>query len=85
MDILLEILDKSDSKFDFKQYRKRVLQKFEYYDDVYRIIRLKMDGRLSTIKHIHLLMNMYRNMKKEEQRFGFEVSFHKMTRLVNAL
>jgi flavin-dependent dehydrogenase len=84
-DILLEILDKSDSKFDFRQYRKKVLQKFEYYDDVYRIVRLKMDGRLSTIKHIHLLMNMYRNMKKEEQRFGFEVSFQKMTRLVNAL
>jgi flavin-dependent dehydrogenase len=84
-DILLEILDKSDSKFDFRQYRKKVLQKFEYYDDVYRIVRLKMDGRLSTIKHISLLMNMYRNMKKEEQRFGFEVSFRKMTRLVNAL
>jgi flavin-dependent dehydrogenase len=84
-DILLEILDKSGTKFDFKQYRKRVLQKFEYYDDVYRIVRLKMDGRLSTIKHISLLMNMYRNMKKEEQRFGFEVSFRKMTRLVNAL
>jgi len=32
-----------------------------------------------------LLMNMYRNMKKEEQRFGFEVSFDKMRRFINAL
>jgi hypothetical protein len=24
-------------------------------------------------------------MKKEEQRFGFEISFDKMTRLLNAL
>jgi hypothetical protein len=28
---------------------------------------------------------MYLNMKKEERRFGFEVSLDKMTRLVNAL
>jgi hypothetical protein len=28
---------------------------------------------------------MYRNMKKEEQRFGFEISFDKMNRLLNAL
>jgi flavin-dependent dehydrogenase len=83
--ILLEVFDKSDSKFDFKRYRKKVLKKFEYYDDVYRIVRLKMDGKLSTIKHIRLLMNMYRNMKKEEQRFGFEVSFDKMRRFINAL
>jgi flavin-dependent dehydrogenase len=84
-DILLEIFDKSGSKFNLKQYRKKVLDRFDYYDDVYRIVRLKMDGKLSTIKHIQLLINMYRNMKKEEQRFGFEISFNKMTRLVNAL
>jgi len=30
-------------------------------------------------------MNMYRNMKKEELRFGFEIDFGKMRRLVNAL
>jgi hypothetical protein len=62
-----------------------VLDRFEYYDDVYRIVRLKMDGKLSIIRHINLLMSMYMNMKKEEQRFGFEISFDKMTRLVNAL
>jgi flavin-dependent dehydrogenase len=84
-EIFLEVLDKSSTKFDFKEYRKKVLDKFRYYDDVYRIVRLKMDGKLNTIKHFNLLMNMYRNMKKEESRFGFEVSFDKMTRLVNAL
>ncbi|MFL6342706.1 MAG: NAD(P)/FAD-dependent oxidoreductase [Nitrososphaeraceae archaeon] len=83
--IFLEVFDKSGSTFDFKEYRKKVLGKFRYYDDVYRIVRLKMDGKLSTVKHFNLLMNMYRNMKKEENRFGFEVSFDKMTRLVNAL
>ncbi|MEW6605385.1 MAG: NAD(P)/FAD-dependent oxidoreductase [Thermoproteota archaeon] len=84
-DIFLAVLDKSKEKIDFKQYRKRVLDRFDYYDDVYRIVRLKMDGKLSTIRHVNLMMSMYRNMKKEEKRFGFEVSLEKMTRPVNAL
>jgi flavin-dependent dehydrogenase len=84
-DIFLDVLGKSNGKFDFKQYRKKVLDRFDYYDDVYRIVRLKMDGKLSTIRHVNLMMSMYRNMKKEEKRFGFEVSLDKMTRLVNAL
>ena len=83
--IFLEVFDKNGSTFDFKEYRRKVLGKFRYYDDVYKIVRLKMDGKLSTVKHFNLLMNMYRNMKKEENRFGFEVSLEKMTRLVNAL
>ncbi|NWG36059.1 NAD(P)/FAD-dependent oxidoreductase [Nitrososphaera sp.] len=82
-DFFLESL--GAGKFDFKKYRKRVLSYFAYYDDVYRIVRLKMDGKLSTIRHAKLLMSMYRHMKKEESRFGFEVSLDKMNRLVNAL
>lgn len=84
-DIFLNVFDKSNGKFDLKQYRKRVLDRFDYYDDVYRLVRLKMEGKLSAIRHVNLMMSMYRNMKKEEKRFGFEVSLDKMTRLVNAL
>ncbi|HLG37687.1 MAG TPA: NAD(P)/FAD-dependent oxidoreductase [Nitrososphaera sp.] len=84
-DIFLDVLDKGNGKFDLKKYRKMVLDRFDYYDDVYRIVRLKMDGKLSTIRHVNLMLSMYRNMKKEEKRFGFEVSLDKMTRLVNAL
>jgi flavin-dependent dehydrogenase len=84
-DIFLNVLDKSKGKFKFEDYRKRVLERFDYYDDVYKIVRLKMDGKLSTIRHVNLMMSMYRNMKKEEKRFGFEISLSKMTRLVNAL
>ena len=83
--IFLDVLDRSKGKFDFKQYRKKVLDTYDYYDDVYKIVRLKMDGKLRTVRHIHLMMSMYRNMKKEEKRFGFEISLEKMTRLVNAL
>lgn len=84
-DIFLDVLDKNNGGFNKKQYRKKVLDYFDYYDDVYRIVRLKMDGKLSTIRHANLLMSMYHHMKKEEKRFGFEVSLEKMNRLVNAL
>lgn len=87
-DIFMEVfegIDKKRPEFNYKLYRKKVLDRFNYYDSVYRIVRLKMEGNLSTIKHLGLLMSMYRNMKREEQRFGFEISFEKMTRLVNAL
>ena len=84
-DIFLDVLDRSKGRFDFKQYRKNVLDTFGYYDDVYKIVRLKMDGKLKTVRHINLMMSMYRNMKRQEKRFGFEISLEKMTRLVNAL
>ena len=83
-DIFLEVLDEGP-EFDFNSYAKKVLKKFGYYDDVYKIVRLKMSGNLNTVKHLKLLMRMYTNMKREEQRFGFEVSFDKMTRLIRAL
>lgn len=84
-DLFLEVLEKDTNKFDYESYTKKILKKFEYYHDVYRIVRLKMSGSLSTIKHFKLLMKMYTNMKREEQRFGFEISFEKMTRLIRAL
>jgi flavin-dependent dehydrogenase len=87
-EIFLEIIEENKSntdKFNKEEYRKKVLKKFQYYYDVYKIIRLKMDGELSTVKHFKLLFSMYNNMKKEEKRFGFEISFDKMRRLVNAL
>jgi flavin-dependent dehydrogenase len=87
-EIFLKVLgEKKDrnNECNKEEYRKRVLKKFHYYYDVYRIIRLKMDGKLSTVKHFNLLYSMYKNMKKEEKRFGFEISFEKMRRLVNAL
>jgi hypothetical protein len=84
LEIIEENKDNTD-KFNKEEYRKKVLKKFQYYHDVYKIIRLKMDGELSTVKHFKLLFSMYKNMKKEEKRFGFEISFDKMRRLVNAL
>jgi len=44
-----------------------------------------MQGKLSTIKHLKILYKLYRNMKKEEKRFGFEVNMEKLVNLLNAL
>jgi hypothetical protein len=44
-----------------------------------------MNDKLNMVRHLGLLISMYRNMKKEELRFGFEINFGKMKRLVNAL
>jgi flavin-dependent dehydrogenase len=83
-DLFIETLeDRSVPSFD--EYRKKVLRKFSYYDDVYRIVRLKMENRLNMVRHLNLIMSMYINMKMEEKRFGFEINFSKMKRLVNAL
>jgi flavin-dependent dehydrogenase len=84
-DLFLDVLTDGGDYFDFEEYRRHVLDTFRYYDDVYRIVRLKMDGKLRSVRHLNLMISMYRNMKREEKRFGFEVSFDKMTRLVNAL
>jgi flavin-dependent dehydrogenase len=84
-DIFLHALDSGKKEFNFEQYRKTVLDRFGYYDDVYKVVRLKMDGKLNSMRHLRLMMSMYRNMKREEKRFGFEISLDKMTRLVNAL
>lgn len=87
-EIFLQVIEEnknSQDKFSQVAYRDKVLKKFQYYHDVYKIVRLKMDGKLNTVKHFNLLLSMYKNMKKDEKRFGFEISFDKMRRMVNAL
>jgi flavin-dependent dehydrogenase len=82
-EILLDLFDSDE--YTHEKYRKRLLKKLGYYDEVYKVIRLKMAGKLSTIKHFKILYKLYRNMKKEEKRFGFEVNMEKLVNLLNAL
>lgn len=82
-EILLDLFD--NNEYTHEEYRKRLFKKLGYYDEVYKVIRLKMAGKLSTIKHFNILYKLYRNMKKEEKRFGFEVNMEKLVNLLNAL
>lgn len=54
-------------------YREAVLEKFEYFNYVYDIIKLKFAGKFSMVKHLPLMLKTYREMKKMEDRFGLEV------------
>ncbi len=61
---------------DIETYEQRVLEKFSSYTDIYKIIKLKMDDKISVfsmLKYSGILWNLYRTMKSEEERFGLEV------------
>ncbi len=66
-DLLCQNLD------DLGAYRKAVLSKFEYFNYVYDIIKLKFEGKFSMVKHLPLMLKTYTSMKKMEDRFGLEV------------
>jgi flavin-dependent dehydrogenase len=82
-EILLDLFE--NNEYSDKEYRKRLFKKLGYYDEVYKVIKLKMAGKLNTVKHFNILYKLYRNMKKEERRFGFEVSMEKLLNLLNSL
>lgn len=58
---------------DLPAYRKAVLKKFEYFNSVYDIINLKLAGKFSMVKQLPMMLKVYREMKKMEDRFGMEV------------
>jgi flavin-dependent dehydrogenase len=58
---------------DLPAYRKAVLEKFEYFNYVYDIIKLKLDDKFSMVRHLPLMLKTYNAMKKMEDRFGLEV------------
>jgi flavin-dependent dehydrogenase len=58
---------------DLPAYRNAVLEKFEYFNYVYDIIKLKLENKFSMVKHLPLMLRTYNAMKKMEDRFGLEV------------
>lgn len=69
---------------DLPAYRKAVLKKFEYFNNVYDIIKLKFAGKFSMVKHLPLMLKTYRAMKKMEDRFGMEVRMNDFKDIVAA-
>ena len=89
-DIFLDVLSKNNTnrslkKFDFDTYAHTVLRKFDYYYDVFKVMMLKRQNKLSTFRHFGLLLNMYRNMKREELRLGIEINFNKWKKYLEAI
>ncbi len=82
-EILYRLL--TEGEFSEESYRDELHRKLGYYDDVYKVLRLKMEGKFSMLRHSRLLYRIYRRMKEEEDRYGFEVSMDKFVKLLNAI
>jgi len=65
-------------------YRKAVLKKFEYFNYVYDIINLKLQGKFSMMKQLPLMLKVYREMKKMEDRFGMEIRLNDFKTIFNS-
>ena len=68
---------------DFKKYRRRVLDEFSAFYDVYRLVKLKIEGNFSFVKHSNLLLKTYRYMKAREDRFGLTIRSRDMYQILN--
>jgi len=68
---------------NMENYRKLVLKKFEYFNYVYDIIKLKFAGKFSMVRHLPLMLKTYNSMKKMEDRFGLEVRMNDFRQIVS--
>lgn len=69
---------------DLPAYRKAVLKKFEYFNYVYDIIKIKLAGKFSMVRQLPTLLKVYREMKKMEDRFGLEVRMNDFKDIMTA-
>jgi hypothetical protein len=74
-----------DNIDDWQSYRKEVLKKFEFFDHVYELIKLKLAGKFSMLRHTPLMMKTYASMKRQEKRFGLEVNISDMKAIISSL
>lgn len=70
---------------DLPAYREAVLNKFEYFNYVYDIIKLKFDKKFSMVKHLPLMLRTYNAMKKQEDRFGLEVHMSDFKEIIGSV
>ena len=70
---------------DLPAYRDAVLKKFEYFNYVYDIIKLKFAGKFSMFRHLPLMLKTYNEMKKMEERFGLEVRMSDFKAIISAV
>jgi len=70
-----------ENHFDLKAYREAVLKKFQIYVLVYKFIQLKISGKFSIIRQWRDLLNIYRHMKSEEDRYGMAIKIADMIRV----
>jgi hypothetical protein len=70
---------------DWGAYRREVLKKFDFFNHIYELIKLKLAGKFSMLRHFPLMLKTYRAMKGQERRFGLEVNISDMKAIISAL
>ncbi len=59
---------------DLPHYRSVILQKFQLYDRVYRLLRKGFKGQLSSLRQMFALWSLYADLKRNEERYGMSIS-----------
>jgi flavin-dependent dehydrogenase len=72
-----------DTLPDLEAYRKRVLKEYSVFYDIYRLVKLKIEGKFSFARHSYLLLKTYRYMKAREARFGLTVRVPDMYQILS--
>jgi flavin-dependent dehydrogenase len=72
-----------DTLPDLVEYRRRVLKAYSIFYDIYRLVKLKIEGKFSLTRHSYLLMKTYRYMKAREERFGLTVRAPDMYKILS--
>jgi flavin-dependent dehydrogenase len=70
---------------DLPAYREAVLNKFDYFNYVYDIIKLKLDKKFNMVRHLPLMLKTYTAMKKMEDRFGLEVRMSDFKEIIGSV
>ncbi|MEM0348979.1 MAG: NAD(P)/FAD-dependent oxidoreductase [Candidatus Caldarchaeum sp.] len=77
-EILAETLENREA------YRRKVLETFKPFSDMYRLIQLRQNNQLSLTRHFPLVLRCYRYMKEREERFGLVIRRSDLMLIINA-
>jgi flavin-dependent dehydrogenase len=68
---------------DFEKYTARVLKEFAIFDDIYRLVMLKIEGKFNMLRHSRLLLKTYNYMKAREERFGMTIRGNDLRKIIS--
>ena len=58
---------------DLNEYERRILEEFEIFEDIHRLVKLKHMGKLSLVRDFPIIYRAFTYMKNREERFGLVI------------
>jgi flavin-dependent dehydrogenase len=84
-ELFMKSFDQTGEKFNFDKYRKDVLRRFGYYDEIYKFVRLKMTEGSVRFGRIALSVNIYKDTLRPNKRYGISFKPFQIKRVLDAL